>query len=62
MQNKLGLVGIVGVVLLLVGLAVIAYVDPVIAGGVALVIAGLLFALKGVVDAAMQAMGMGGMM
>ena len=61
MRDRLGIVGIVGVLLLVAGLGAIAVKSPVIAGGVALVVAGLLFALKGLVDSLMGALGMGGM-
>ncbi|WP_255151010.1 DUF7470 family protein [Halorarius halobius] len=61
MRDRLGLTGIAGVVLLVVGLAVVAYKSPLVAGGLGLTILGLLALLKGVIDSAMAAMGMGGM-
>jgi hypothetical protein len=61
MLDKLGLYGILGVVVLLGGIAAIASENLVIAGGVALVIAGLGFLVYGMVKGLARSMGMEGM-
>lgn len=60
MLQKLGAVGIAGLVALLAGIAVIAYVDWRIAAGLALVVAGLGMIVKALVSHALGAFGMGG--
>jgi hypothetical protein len=61
MLDKLGLAGIVGVLCCLGGLAVIAYVAPVVAGGLALVLIGLVLAVRGLLSGMLSAFGMDGM-
>lgn len=58
MIDSLGILGWTGVVLLVVGLAVIAYVAPVVALGMGLVLAGLGLIVKQGIS---QVMGMFGM-
>ncbi|QLG60863.1 DUF7470 family protein [Halorarum salinum] len=47
MLDRLGTVGIVGLLLLVGGIALVAYADPVVAAGIALVIAGTGLVVKG---------------
>lgn len=61
MFDKLGRVGIVGILSVFVGLLVIALADPVIAGGVALVLVGVGLVVRGLFGFMLNAMGMGGM-
>lgn len=61
MFDKLGRVGIIGVLVILGGLALIALADPVIAGGVALVLVGVGLVVRGLFGFMLNAMGMGGM-
>lgn len=61
MLDRLGPVGIVGVVVMLVGIALVAWQDPIVAAGIALVIVGLGMVVKALVSALFGAMGMGGM-
>jgi hypothetical protein len=60
MLDKLGAAGIVGLLLVLGGLGLVAYVEPIIAAGIALVLAGLGLTLKAIVSSFVSAMGMGG--
>jgi hypothetical protein len=62
MFNKLGTKGILGVLLLLAGIAVIAYVNLLIAAGIALVVLGFVLTAWGLVSGLMASFGMGGMM
>ena len=62
MFDKLGAKGIVGVLALLGGIAVIASVHPLIAGGMALIVLGLGLVVWGVVSSMLSNFGMGGMM
>jgi hypothetical protein len=62
MLGKLGLYGVAGLLVFAGGIAVLATVDPVIAAGVALVVAGLGLLTRGLVGSALEAMGMGGML
>lgn len=62
MFSKLGAKGIAGLLALLAGLAVIAYSNPIIAGGMALVLVGLVLVVWGVVSSLLSNFGMGGMM
>jgi hypothetical protein len=62
MLGKLGLKGIVGLLALLGGIALIATADLRIAAGVALVLFGLGLAVWGLVSGLLQSMGMGAMM
>lgn len=56
-----GVGGLVGLVALLGGIGLIAYRDPIIAAGMALVVVGLALVLRGVVQGFLGAMGMGEM-
>lgn len=62
MLGKLGAKGIVGVLALLGGLALIATADLVIAAGIGLVLLGLGLAVWGLVGGLLNSMGMGAMM
>lgn len=62
MFDKLGVAGVVGLVLLLAGLGIVAWQNPIIAAGLALVFVGLALVLKGVVGSLLGSMGMGGML
>lgn len=62
MFDKLGTKGILGVLLLLAGIAVIAYVNLLIAAGIALVVLGFVLTAWGLVSGLMSSFGMGGMM
>lgn len=62
MFDKLGAVGVFGVLCLLAGVVVVAMESLLIAAGIALVIAGLGFVVLGMVKNLMSAMGLDGMM
>lgn len=62
MLGKLGLKGIVGLLALLGGIALIATADLRIAAGIALVLLGLGLAVWGLVSGLLESMGMGAMM
>lgn len=62
MLDKLGVAGIVGFLVVLVGIGLLAYVNLLIAAGVALVIAGLGLVVYGLVSSLIGQLGMGGMM
>ncbi|MFP4591286.1 MAG: hypothetical protein ACLFMX_06715 [Halobacteriales archaeon] len=59
MIRSLGLSGLVGIVAMLGGLAVLAWVDPVVAGGVALVFVGAALLVHAAVRAIAARFGMG---
>jgi len=61
MFEKLGIAGVVGVVLMLGGIAVVAWQNLFLAGGLALVIAGLGLVVFGLVKNLLASFGMGGM-
>lgn len=61
MFDKLGVVGIVGLILALGGLGVIAYEAPLIAAGLALVLAGIGLAAFAIVRNVLSSLGMGAM-
>jgi hypothetical protein len=61
MFDKLGLVGVLGVVLMLGGVAVVALENIVVAGGLALLVAGLGLVVFGLVKNLLSSLGMGGM-
>lgn len=61
MIDRLGRGGIVGVVVVVTGLALTALVDPVIAGGIGLVLVGIALIVRGLLTSALDAMGMSGM-
>ena len=62
MLRNLGLVGVLGVVLLLGGVALATWYSLVIGGALAMIIAGLGLVVYGLVTNLMRAMGMGNMM
>lgn len=59
MFGKLGLVGIVGLLLVLLGLAVVAWQDPIIAAGIALMLSGVGLLAKGMINAVIASFGFG---
>jgi hypothetical protein len=59
MLKALGIAGILGFLLLTGGIALLAYVDLLIGGGVAAVIAGLGMVLYGLISNLLGKMGMG---
>ena len=61
MLGKLGIPGVFGVLFMLGGIAIVALENLVLAGGIALVIAGLGLVVFGLVKNFLSAMGMGGM-
>jgi len=61
MIGKLGIPGVLGVLLLLGGVALVTWESLIIGGGIALVIAGLGLIVYGMVSTLLGAMGMGGM-
>ena len=62
MFDKLGAKGIVGVLLLLGGIAVIALQNPIIAAGIGLVVVGFVLVAWGLISGLLSSFGMGGMM
>ncbi|WP_135824747.1 DUF7470 family protein [Halorussus ruber] len=62
MLDKLGTKGILGVLLLLAGIAVIAIQNLIIAAGIGLVVLGFVLTAWGLVSGLMASFGMGGMM
>ena len=61
MLGKLGIPGVFGVLFMLGGIAIVALENLVLAGGIALVIAGLGLVVFGLVKNFLSTMGMGGM-
>lgn len=61
MLKRLGATGIVGLLAILGGIALIAYDSLVIAGGIALVLAGIGLVVRALVSNLINSMGMGGM-
>lgn len=61
MFTKLGISGIIGVLVVLGGLALIAFANPIVAGGLILVLIGVGLIVRGLISSLMNAMGMGGM-
>lgn len=61
MLDKLGIPGLLGVVVLLAGLALVTWESLVVGAGLALVIAGLGLVVYGMVQNLLAAFGMGGM-
>lgn len=61
MLRRLGALGIVGVLAMLGGLALIAVADPIIAAGIGLMLLGTGLVVRSLVSSLMGAMGMGGM-
>lgn len=62
MFDKLGAKGIVGVLLLLGGIAVIAIQNLIIAAGIGLVVVGFVLVAWGLISGLLSSFGMGGMM
>ncbi|MEF8812612.1 MAG: hypothetical protein V5A55_02185 [Halovenus sp.] len=60
MFNRLGLAGVLGFLVLLGGIAVLAWQNLFIAGGIALVLAGLGLIVYGLVTNLVSALGLGG--
>ena len=58
MRDKLGLEGIAGLLLVVVAVGIITYRDPVIAGAMMVLLAGLALIAKGLVDTAMRSFGL----
>lgn len=61
MLRDLGLSGLIGVLALVGGFAVLGYVDPIVAGGVGLIVVGAILLLHAVVKALAGRLGMGDM-
>ena len=61
MFDKLGVLGLVGVVLTLAGLGVVASQNLILAGGLALVLVGLVVTAVGMLKNLLSSLGMGGM-
>jgi len=61
MFDKLGIPGVLGVLFMLGGIAVVAFENPILAGGLALVVAGLGLIVFGLVKNLLSSFGMGGM-
>lgn len=61
MIQKLGVLGLVGLLLTLGGLGVVASQNLILAGGVALVLVGLAVTALGIVRNLLSSLGMGGM-
>jgi hypothetical protein len=62
MLNQLGIAGIIGILCCLGGIAVIAYVAPIVADGIALVLVGLVLVARGLLSGVLSAFGMDGML
>lgn len=62
MFNKLGVKGIAGVLVLLAGIGVVAWRDPIVAAGIGLVVFGVVLTAWGLVSGLMASFGLGGMM
>ncbi len=58
MLQKIGAVGIVGLLFVLGGISLVALIEPIIAGGLALVIAGIGLLAYGLISSFMQSMGL----
>lgn len=61
MLTRLGIPGVLGVLLLFGGVALVAWENLVIGGGIALVIAGLGLVVYGMITTLLSSMGVGGM-
>ncbi|MFW6448134.1 MAG: DUF7470 family protein [Halobacteriota archaeon] len=59
MVRSLGVSGLLGIVAMLAGLGVLAWVDPIVAGGVALVFVGAALLIHAAVRAVAARFGMG---
>jgi hypothetical protein len=60
MLDKLGIAGILGVVVMLGGIALVAWQAPIVAAGIAFVVAGLGLIVYGMVQNLLTAFGLGG--
>jgi hypothetical protein len=60
MFDKLGVAGLLGILLLFGGIGLIAWQNLIVGGGVALVIAGLGLVVYGMITNLLSSMGMGG--
>jgi hypothetical protein len=58
MRDTLGLEGIAGVAVVVLAIAVVTFRDPVIGGGLMLLVAGLALIAKGVATSTMRAFGL----
>lgn len=61
MFDRLGAVGVLGIVLVVAGLALVAVESLLVAGGMALVLLGVGLAVKSLISGMLSAFGMGGM-
>lgn len=61
MLEKLGIVGVLGIVVSLAGLGIVAYEAPLIAAGLALVLVGLAVVAFALVKNVLSSLGMGAM-
>jgi hypothetical protein len=61
MFDKLGVAGLLGVLLLFGGIGLIAWQNLIVGGGVALVVAGLGLVVYGMITNLLTSMGMGGL-
>jgi len=61
MLDKLGVPGLVGLAVMLGGIALVAWVNVLLAAGIAFVIAGLGLVVYGMLQNLMSAFGLGGM-
>jgi|GEM_PF-612569 hypothetical protein len=62
MAKMLGLSGAFGLLCIIGGIALLSWVDPKIAAGVAIILAGLGFLVRAMIKGVMSMMGMGAMM
>ena len=58
MLKRVGTIGIVGAILALAGIGIVAWKAPIVAGGIALTLAGVGLVVKGLVDGFMQQFGL----
>lgn len=61
MLDKLGIAGLVGVLIILGGIGLLAWINPLIAAGIGLVVAGLGLIVYGLVTNVLASFGLGGM-
>ncbi|WP_330630748.1 DUF7470 family protein [Halocatena halophila] len=62
MFKQLGRYGIAGIILALIGLAVVAIESPIVAAGLLLILLGTALLLRGLIGYGLEAVGMGGML
>ena len=58
MLRALGVVGIIGLLIAIAGIGVIAYVDPILAGGVILTLAGITLTVQALVKGVLSKFGL----